>query len=221
VPVFSLPWIALVTSITRSPVPTRAGLPASPRRAVSPGASLPRMPRQIALLRAVNLGPVNRVKMADLRALLEREGYEDVQTLFQSGNVVLTSAKRPDTVAREMERLLADELGVDTAVVVRTRDELAGVIERNPIAEADEQPKRCQVSFLAEEPDAPAVKRMAELDVAPERFAVSGREVYAWHPDGLQRSKLARALGEGLGVTATARNWNTVTKLLELADSAS
>ena len=179
------------------------------------------MPRQIALLRAVNLGPVNRVKMADLRALLEREGYEDVKTLFQSGNVVLTSAKKPDTVAREIERLLADELGVETDVVVRTRDELADAIERNPIAEADEQPKRCQVSFLAAKPDAAAVKRVAEIDVAPERFEVSGREVYAWHPDGLQRSKLARALGDGLGVTATARNWNTVTKLLELADSGS
>ncbi len=179
------------------------------------------MPRVIALLRAVNLGPVNRVKMADLRALLEREGYEDVRTLFQSGNVVLTSAKKPDTVAREIARLLADELGVDTDVVVRTRDELADAIERNPIAEADEQPKRCQVSFLAGEPDAAAVKRVAEVDVAPERFEVSGREVYAWHPDGLQRSKLARALGDGLGVTATARNWNTVTKLLELADSGS
>ena len=176
------------------------------------------MPRQIALLRAVNLGPVNRVKMADLRVLLEREGYEDVRTLFQSGNVVLTSGKQPATVAREIERLLADELGVETDVIVRTRDELAGAIERNPIAEADEQPKRCQVSFLAAEPDAAAVEWVAGIDVAPERFEVSGREVYAWHPDGLQRSKLARALGDGLGVTATARNWNTVTKLLELAD---
>jgi uncharacterized protein (DUF1697 family) len=176
------------------------------------------MPRQIALLRAVNLGPTNRVKMADLRALLEREGYEDVRTLFQSGNVVLTSTRKPDTVALELERLIADEMGVETDVVVRTRDELADAIARNPISEADEQPKRCQVSFLAGKPDAAAVTRLEAVDVAPERFEVSGREVYAWHPDGLQRSKLARALGDGLGVTATARNWNTVTKLLELAD---
>jgi uncharacterized protein (DUF1697 family) len=177
------------------------------------------MPVLIALLRAVNLGPTNRVKMADLRSVLEREGYEDVRTLLQSGNVVLSSAKKPETVAREMERLIADELGVVTDVIVRTRDELADAIARNPIAEADEQPKRCQVSFLAGEPDPAAVERVAAIDVAPERFEVSGREAYAWHPDGLQRSKLARALGEGLGVTATARNWNTVTKLLELADS--
>jgi uncharacterized protein (DUF1697 family) len=177
------------------------------------------VPRQIALLRAVNLGPVNRVKMADLRAALERAGFEDVRTLLQSGNVVLTSDRRPDAVAREIEELLAGELGVETQVIVRTRDELADAIERNPIAEADDQPKRCQVSFLSETPDPAAVQRLEAIDLAPERFEVSGREAYAWHPEGLQRSKLARALGEGLGVSATARNWNTVKKLLELADT--
>ena len=176
------------------------------------------MPRVIALLRAVNLGPVNRVKMADLRAALEGAGYEDVRTLLQSGNVVLSSDKRPDAVAREMEKLIARDFGVETDVIVRTRDELAAAIERNPIAEADDQPKRCQVSFLSGEPDAAAAARVSDIDLAPERFEISGREIYAWHPEGLQRSKLARALGDGLGVTATARNWNTVKKLLELAD---
>jgi uncharacterized protein (DUF1697 family) len=178
------------------------------------------MPRVIALLRAVNLGPVNRVKMADLRAALEKAGYEDVQTLLQSGNVVLSSDKRPDAVAREMKKLIAGDFGVDTDVIVRTRDELADAITRNPIDEADDQPKRFQVSFLSGEPGAAEVERLQAIDVAPERFEISGREVYAWHPDGLQRSKLARALGDGLGVTATSRNWNTVKKLLELADSA-
>ncbi len=178
------------------------------------------MPRHIALLRAVNLGPRNRVPMADLRSALEAAGYEDVRTLLQSGNVVVSSAKKPDSVARDMEKLIAREFGVETDVIVRSRDELASAIERNPIAEADEQPKRCQVSFLSGEPDRAAVERLEAADLAPERFEISGREVYAWHPEGLQRSKLARALGEGLGVSATARNWNTVKKLLELADEA-
>jgi uncharacterized protein (DUF1697 family) len=176
------------------------------------------VPRQIALLRAVNLGPRNRVKMAELRKVLEDAGYEDVRTLLQSGNVVLSSSKGPDEVARDMSRLIESSLGVSTEVIVRTRDELAEVIERNPIPEADDEPKRCQVSFLAGEPDPAAVERLEAADLAPERFELRGREAYAWHPDGLQRSKLARALGEGLGVSATARNWNTVRKLLELAD---
>ena len=176
------------------------------------------MPRHIALLRAVNLGPRNRVKMGELRAVLEGAGYEDVRTLLQSGNVVLSSGKEPDAVAREMEQLIESELGVKTDVIVRSRDELASAIARNLIAEADEQPKRLQVSFLAGEPPAAAVERIAAMDVAPERFELRGREAYAWHPDGIQRSKLARAVGDGLGVSATARNWNTVKKLLELAD---
>ena len=176
------------------------------------------MPRVIALLRAVNLGPRNRVPMAELRAALSDAGYEDVRTLLQSGNVVVTSAKQPDAVARDLEKLIAREFGVATEVIVRSRDDLASAIERNPIAEADEHPKRCQVSFLSGEPDPAAVRRLAAIDLAPERFEVRGREAYAWHPDGLQRSKLARALADGLGVSATARNWNTVKKLLELAD---
>jgi uncharacterized protein (DUF1697 family) len=177
------------------------------------------VPRLIALLRAVNLGPRNRVPMPRLRELLAEAGYEDVRTLVASGNVVVTSGKAPDTVAREITALIAREFGVETDTIVRTRDELAEAVARNPIPEADEQPKRCQVSFLAAEPSPGAVERVAAIDVAPERFEVIGREAYAWHPEGLQRSKLARALGDGLGVSATARNWNTVKKLLELADS--
>ena len=157
--------------------------------------------------------------MADLRALCEKLGYEDVKTYVQSGNVVLSAKGSPREVERELEKAIGAELGVETEVVVRTRDELAGVVERNPLPDAVEQPKWFQVSFLGGEPDADFVRALEEDDFAPEQFAVSGREIYAWHPDGLQRSKLARALGDKrLGVTATARNWNTVTKLLEIAD---
>jgi uncharacterized protein (DUF1697 family) len=93
------------------------------------------------------------------------------------------------------------------------------VVRRNPLPDAAEDPKRFQVSFLSGEPDKAFVRELEKQDFAPERFAVSGREIYAWHPGGMQRSKLARALGDRrLGVTATARNWNTVTKLLEMAD---
>ncbi len=157
--------------------------------------------------------------MADLRALCEDLGYEDVRTHVNSGNVVLTAASDPRTIERELGKEIAVRLGVETDVVVRTRDELAGVVHRNPIPEGLEEPKRFQVSFLSGEPDAAFVRELEQQDFAPERFAVSGREIYAWHPDGLQRSKLARALGdERLGVSATARNWNTVVKLLAMAD---
>ena len=175
------------------------------------------MPRQIALLRGINLASRNRVSMPELRAALEEAGYEDVATLVQSGNIVLTSSKTPATVEREIREIVAG-MGVDCAVVVRTRDELAGVVERNPIPEGVSKPKMLQVTFFSSEPDPDEVAKLLEQDFGEERVEVSGREAYAWHPNGIHKSKLARDLGKGLRADGTARNWNTVTKLLELAD---
>jgi uncharacterized protein (DUF1697 family) len=107
---------------------------------------------------------------------------------------------------------------VDTPVIVRTRDELADVIERDPLGEFVDNPKLYQVTFLAEEPDRELARELTEADVAPERVILSGRELYTWHPDGIRRSKVDRLRTMKRLPTGTARNWNTVTKLLELAD---
>jgi uncharacterized protein (DUF1697 family) len=175
------------------------------------------MARQIALLRGINLGSRNRVSMPELRAALEDAGFSGVETLVQSGNIVLTSSKKPATVEREIANVVAG-LGVDCAVVVRTRDELEDVIARNPIPEGAGKPKLLQVTFFSDEPSSDAVDELLARDYGDERVEVSGREAYAWHPNGIQKSKLARELGRKLRAEGTARNWNTVTKLLELAD---
>jgi uncharacterized protein (DUF1697 family) len=176
------------------------------------------MPRQIALLRGINLGARNRVSMPDLRELLTALGHEDVKTLLQSGNVVLTSDETGEALEQALEQVIAKELGVESRVVVRTARELAGVVKRDPFADVADDPKRYQVSFLSAKPEAAVVRALEAADVAPEQVAVSGREIYAWHPEGIQRSPLAKLLTDSkLGVTATARNWSTVTKLLELA----
>jgi uncharacterized protein (DUF1697 family) len=177
------------------------------------------MPRQIALLRGVNLARNRRVKMAALRDALTRNGYADVRTYLQSGNVVLTSRAGPERLQRDLERHIAAELGIETSVVVRTRDELADVIARDPFAGVVHTPKWYQVTFLSAKPDREFARELEATDVAPEQVAISGREIYAWHPEGLQRSPLAKLLGDRrLGAGATARNWNTVLALLELAD---
>jgi uncharacterized protein (DUF1697 family) len=176
------------------------------------------MPRQIALLRGINLGARNRVSMPELRELLARLGHEDVRTLLQSGNVVLTCEQTRERLERALEEAIARELGVESRVIVRTARELAGVVDRNPLAGVAGDPKRYQVSFLSAKPKAAVVRALEAADVAPEQVVVSGREIYAWHPEGIQRSPLAKLLTDRkLGVTATARNWSTVTKLLELA----
>ncbi len=175
--------------------------------------------RQIVLLRGINIGPRNRIAMPALRDLLTGAGFDEVRTYVQSGNIVLSTRRTPDGTARTCEELIASELALDIPVVVRTRDELAEVVRRNPLADAARDPKRYQVSFLAAEPDPKALEQLAALAVEGERMEAIGREIYAWHPDGIARSKLWAGLaGKGLGVKATARNWTTVTTLLEMAD---
>ena len=101
---------------------------------------------------------------------------------------------------------------------MRTADDLAEVVRLNPLADVAENPKRYQVSFCDGEPDGAAVERAAAAAAPGERLVAVGRELYAWHPDGVGRSKMSTKLaGSGLGVRATARNWTTVTTLLEMA----
>jgi uncharacterized protein (DUF1697 family) len=157
--------------------------------------------------------------MAELRSALEGAGFEDVATYVQSGNVVLSSGDSAAKVARAVERLIKKEFGLEIPVVVRTRTQMAQVVKRNPLGKVAKNPKRYQVSFLEKRPSAALVRQLEEVADSGERLAAHGREIYAWHPEGVARSKLWAALaGKGLGVTATARNWTTVTKLLELAD---
>jgi uncharacterized protein (DUF1697 family) len=175
--------------------------------------------RLIVLLRGVNIGPRNRVPMPRLRELLTDAGFEDVRTYVQSGNVVLSTTKKPAQVAREVERQIAKAFGLDIAVVARTRAELANVVQRNPLEDAVKDPKRYQVSFLDAKPSRAVLSKLEAAVVPPEQFVAAGREIYAWHPAGVARSKVwALLAGRDLGVTATARNWTTVTKLLALAD---
>jgi uncharacterized protein (DUF1697 family) len=176
--------------------------------------------RQVLLLRGINLGPRNRIAMRELREAVAGAGFDDVSTYVQSGNVVLSAASKPEQTARNVERLIKERFRLEIDVVVRTRDELARVVQRNPLADVADDPKRYQVSFLDGKLDRTTVEKLEAALVESERLIVDGREVYAWHPAGVARSKLwALLAGRGLGVTATARNWTTVTKLLELADA--
>jgi uncharacterized protein (DUF1697 family) len=158
--------------------------------------------------------------MAELRDVLEGAGFGDVRTYLQSGNVVLSSKAKPETVRRKCEQLIAKAFDLDIAVVVRSRDELAEVVERNPLGKVAKNPKRYQVSFLAAKPNRKIEEMLEAAATANEQFVIIGREIYAWHPDSVRQSKLWTLLaGPKLGVAATARNWTTVTKLLELADA--
>jgi uncharacterized protein (DUF1697 family) len=177
------------------------------------------VPRLIVLLRGVNLAGRNRVAMPALREALEDAGYEDVSTYLQSGNVVLSSKLPAKRVAGEIEKLIADHFGIDVRVLVRTPAQLASVVERDPLGRVAKNPKLYQVTFLEKALPAEIVRKLEAAATEKERVVQGGQELYAWHPDGVGRSKLAALMsGKGLEVAGTARNWTTVTKLLAMAD---
>jgi uncharacterized protein (DUF1697 family) len=160
--------------------------------------------------------------MADLRALFEALEAEDVETYVQSGNVVYRSASGgPASSEQAIRQELSRQLGLDVAVLLRTKAQLAKVVSANPLAEGSE-PVQLHVTFLAERPAPARVRALDPERSAPDVFRVAGREVYLRCPNGYGRSKLSNAFFEQqLGVAATTRNWRTVTTLAELASSRS
>ncbi|WP_309238749.1 DUF1697 domain-containing protein [Actinoplanes aureus] len=175
------------------------------------------MARYAVLLRGINLGRSRRVGMADLRALLVEEGYEGVATLLQSGNVVLESDMSPATLRKALEGTLQERFGMPIEVILRSRDELAAVVRRNPLGNVADDGSRYVVAFLAS--PATGDDPLAGVDAGDERYVISGSEMYLWLPAGQQNSPLMKALGKiKNGPSATVRNWNTVEKLLAMLD---
>ena len=178
------------------------------------------MATSIVFLRGINLGKARRVQMATLRELLAEGGYENVRTLLQSGNVILESHSTGTKLERELERQLEAGLGFEVDVFVRTRAELAKIVARDPLKAVAKDPAKYLVTFLRAKLDPGVARRLRALDVGPEQLAISGRELYTWHPGGLARTELRKHLTDRvLGVSSSGRNWSTVTKLLELADA--
>ena len=138
--------------------------------------------------------------MGELREALEDAGFKDVRTYLQSGNVVLESTAKPESVARKCERVIAKRFGLEIAVVARTRADLARIVKRNPLGNVAKDPKRYQVSFLSAKLAAKVVRELEAAAADSEQVVVIGREVYAWHPKTIARSRLwTKLAGKGLG----------------------
>jgi uncharacterized protein (DUF1697 family) len=177
--------------------------------------------RKVALLRGVNVGGNNIVPMASLREMLCELGYEDVRTHLQSGNAVFNApGTPPEKAAQAIEEQLARSLGLNVRVLVRTAAELVRVLDANPLPEAVSEPARLLVNFLSAAPDPERLGALDPADFEPDVFGVGEREIYVWCPEGVRATKLSYAFWEKrLGVVATARNWNTVTRLRELIEA--
>jgi uncharacterized protein (DUF1697 family) len=175
----------------------------------------------VALLRAVNVGGHNRISMDALRGICERLGFANPRTYLQSGNIVFeTGEKSMAALVEKLEGAIHRRFGFRVRVIVRTGPELKKAVGQNPLANRrDTDPRRLLVIFLEGAPSPEARAKLLSIDARPEEFHVIDREVYVYYPNGLARPKLAPALIEKtLATSGTGRNWNTVTKLLQIAE---
>jgi uncharacterized protein (DUF1697 family) len=170
------------------------------------------VPTVVALLRAVNVGG-RKVPMVELRALVESLGFDDVRTYIQSGNVLFSAPRTPKPGL--LEQAIEERFGLSVDVVVRSGADLRRALERDPFPDADRS--KLHIGFMAKRPAASAVSALDPDAFLPERFAIVGRELYLHLPGGMARTKLPGYVLRRLAVPTTLRNWNTVTKLAELA----
>ena len=173
--------------------------------------------RYVVLLRGINLGKARQVAMPRLREVLTERGHLEVRTHLRSGNVILDSPLGEKKLAADVRGAIEAEFGFEVPVVIRTGGEIAAVVTDDPFATEATDPARYLVTFMAEEPRKDKVDALPKADVGD--YLVRGRELYLWLPDGIQNTPLASwKWDQLLGVPGTARNWNTVTKLAELAN---
>jgi uncharacterized protein (DUF1697 family) len=177
------------------------------------------MTAQIALLRAVNVAGHGGVAMASLRAFFNDLGFAGARTLLQSGNVVFDGDSGGATLEQRLESEAAKRLGLRTIFFVRSAAEWEGLIAVNPFPdEAERDPSHLIVMCLKATPTKAAVAALQAAIKGPELVRAGRRHVYITYPAGIGKSRLTAAVIEkALGSAGTARNWNTVKKLVDLA----
>ena len=180
------------------------------------------MPVLISMLRGVNVGPHNRIKMETLRAVYESLKFEEPRTYVQSGNVIFRTKEKPSPqLAKKIQAALERECKCSPDVILRTTEELRTTVAANPFAKRkDVEPGKLLVTFLSAEPGPEVHTKLDELGKKySEELHLKGRELFIYFPNGAGRSKLPWSQVERLTkVTGTARNWNSVANMLKIAE---
>lgn len=182
------------------------------------------MPTYVILLRAVNVGGTGKLPMADFRMLLADAKCTKVETYIQSGNAVVDAQCSAASLAKTVTAALAKHMGAPVPVILRTREDLERVIAGNPFAaEAAADGARVHAVFLSTAQAAAKAKELEQIvtkyPARRDRFHLAGDTLYLHLPDGAGESKFTtQSVDRILGCTGTARNWNTVLKLLAMAE---
>ena len=171
----------------------------------------------IALLRGINVGGRNKLPMKELKNVLAQLGLQNIKTYIQSGNVIFDSdtAER-DTLAQQITEGINNSHGFAPRIMILTLDELETAVAQNPYPQATAEPKTLHLYFLATEAPHPNWAKLEERRSKNEQFTLIDKVFYLHAPDGIGRSKLAEQIEKALGVPTTARNWRSVTKILDL-----
>lgn len=180
------------------------------------------MPVVVSMLRGVNVGGRNLIKMEALRTLYESLGLLDVQTYVQSGNVVFRTTERNlAPLARRIEDGIERGFAFRAGTVLRTASDLRDAVAKNPFATRQGiDPAKLLVTFLHAAPDTGSRGNALAIKTFPEELRIDGREVYIYFPNGMARPKMSwPRIEKALKTWGTGRNWNTVTKLLEMAEA--
>jgi uncharacterized protein (DUF1697 family) len=175
------------------------------------------MQTYIALLRGINVGGHHKLPMKELKNLLGELGLKNVQTYIASGNVVFqTNQSNTAELASKISAAINDNHGFQPRILLLTREEMETAVQTNPYPEAEIEPKTLHLYFLTDKPENPDLPALQALQKDNERFQLIDRVFYLHAPDGIGRSKLAEKVERHLSVPATARNWRTVTKIMDM-----
>ncbi len=176
------------------------------------------MKKFVALFRGINVGGRNKLPMRELAEILEELGLKSTKTYIQSGNVVFQSeAQNIEDISGRITNAIYDSHGFSTKVFILQLEALENAISSNPFPEAENMPKALHLYFLSSEPKNPDIETLEMLKLDSERYKIVDKVFYLYAPDGIGRSKLAARAEKALGVTVTARNWRTVSKISEIA----
>jgi uncharacterized protein (DUF1697 family) len=176
------------------------------------------MPRYVAFLRGINVAGQKRIRMEELKVLFEVYSFDEVETYIQSGNVAFdTDEVDTEKIRASVEHMLKESYQYEIITLIRSQDELELIIDANPFEEReDDDDVKLYVNFLSEQPDQSKVALLKELLKANERMELVGREIYLQTP-AYGDTKLSNGIIEKkLGVSATARNWATINRVVDL-----
>ena len=178
------------------------------------------METYIALLRGINVGGKNKIKMAELAKVLESIGLENIKTYIQSGNAVFKSGvENPIELARRISAGIEKSHGFYPKTLVLGLKGFEKAIENNPFTEAEGEPKALHFYFLEQEAPNPNFEELESIKLESESYKLVEKVFYLHAPEGIGRSKLAASVEKVLGVAVTARNWRSVSHIYELATS--